>query len=399
MSGPPTASETFYRDLKSFSDFSGVFEFEHYRPLPADWVLMVTDIVGSSQAIAEGRYKDVNMAGAASITAVLNVCGEIKVPFVFGGDGASIAVPGQVSAAASRELAKLRQSIESSFGLDLRAAAVPLADLRARGTDVAVRKLELSPGNFLAMFAGGGVELADSLIKMGTDADRYVIAAAAEGEPDLLGLSCRWDPLVPRNGRMMALMVRSTSSTAAAMRRDLEQVMTQIAAILGQDPKEAAPVSHQSLRFRWPPRGLWAEARLGGPKATVLARYCKLLGISFLQWTGQLLNQKVGPYDPVAYRSQLFSNTDFRKYDDTLRMVLDVSEAQAKAIETFLEAEFHAGRLIYGHHLDDSALMTCLVFSLENNDHIHFVDSAHGGFSLASSAFKARSADPVILSS
>ena len=75
------------------------------------------------------------------------------------------------------------------------------------------------------------------------------------------------------------------------------------------------------------------------------------------------------------------------------RAVLDVSAEQASRIESYLEAEFRAGRLVYGLQLADAALMTCLVFNLAQSEHVHFVDGAEGGFAMAARGFKARLAE------
>ena len=83
----------FYAALPDFADFAEFTDPAHYRPAPADWLVVVTDIEGSTRAIAEGRYKDVNMLAAAGIVAVLNVVGGTEIPFVFGGDGATLLVP------------------------------------------------------------------------------------------------------------------------------------------------------------------------------------------------------------------------------------------------------------------------------------------------------------------
>ena len=148
------------------------------------------------------------MVGAASITAVLNVCGDFEVPFVFGGDGGTLIVPGSLRDAASNALTGLRAMSQATFGLSLCVGAIPIADLREQGTDVRVRKLELSPGNYLAMFTGGGVDLADSLLKNSPPGSPDLLEAQAEiGGPVLRGLSCRWEPLSPRNGCMMTIMV------------------------------------------------------------------------------------------------------------------------------------------------------------------------------------------------
>ena len=177
-------SDLFYNELEPFYEFGEFVELDAYAPLP--------DVQGPTRAIEAGQYKKVNMVGASSITAVLNVCGDIEVPFVFGGDGGTLIVPGSLRDAASNALTGLRTMSQATFGLSLRVGAIPVADLRAQGTDVRVRKLELSPGNYLAMFTGGGVDLADSLLKSSPPGSPYLLEAQAGiGEPDLQGLSCR----------------------------------------------------------------------------------------------------------------------------------------------------------------------------------------------------------------
>ena len=155
----------FYEDLAVFDSFDGVTEFNAYTPVPDDWVVLISDVVGSTIAIREGRYKDVNMVGTATITAVLDSCDKAAVPFVFGGDGGTLVVPGSIVATARDAMLDLQASSVKLYGLELRVGAVPVAELRKRGTNVTVRKFLLSPGNHLAMLAGGGADLADALIK------------------------------------------------------------------------------------------------------------------------------------------------------------------------------------------------------------------------------------------
>ena len=85
---------------------------------------------------------------------------------------------------------------------------------------------------------------------------------------------------------------------------------------------------------------------------------------------------------------ELRSNTDYRRFDDTLRMLLDCSETQAGEIEVMLTIRAEKGELHYGVHRTDSALMTCLVFNLEKGEHIHFVDGNNGGFTCAAKNLK-----------
>ena len=384
-------ADFFYNELASFDDFAEFVELDEYTPLPDDWVVMISDVQGSTRAIEAGQYKNVNMVGAASITAVLNACGDIEVPFVFGGDGGTLVVPGALRQAASDALIALQAMSRATYGLALRVGAIPLADLRARGTDVRVRKFQLSAGNYLAMFTGGGVDLADNLLKNSPPGSPYLLAPRADiGAPDLEGLSCRWEPLTPRNGRMMTLMVQSTARDPAVESNLLNDVVAQISDILGHRLQESAPVNAHSMKFRWPPRGLVLEARTMGGGRPYWRRYAAVLISSLIQYWCEKFDRQAGPYNAPVYREELRSNTDLRKYDGILRMVLDVSAGQAELIERHLAREQESGRLIYGVHIADAALMTCLVFNLEQSEHVHFVDGSDGGFAMAAVGFKSR---------
>lgn len=383
--------DRFYNALESFVSFADFADLNAYTPVPDDWVVMITDVRGSTKAIREGRYKDVNMVGAASITAVLNVCGDIEIPFVFGGDGATLIVPGSLRQAASDALLRLQASSEAMFALTLRVGAVPVADLRQSGSDVRIRKYELSPDNFLAMISGGGVDEADALLKDPSPDNPYTLSAPDDAPPpDLDGLSCRWEPLVPEQGRMMNLMIQPNPSLVESESAVLAETVSSLSRILGHGLEDSAPANRFSLRFRWPPRGLRTEARATCQGRPFWARYASLLFQSFIQLWCERFGTKAGPYDAPTYREELKANTDFRKFDGMLRTVLDVTQQQANAIETYLEGEYQAGRLNYGVHIADSALMTCLVFSLEQSEHVHFIDGSDGGFAMAATGFKER---------
>ena len=68
-----TASvEDFYAGMPLFRNFTEVMDPGLFTQLPGDWVVGTADVVQSTKAIAENRYKAVNMAGAAVIVAVTN---------------------------------------------------------------------------------------------------------------------------------------------------------------------------------------------------------------------------------------------------------------------------------------------------------------------------------------
>src|SRR3954463_4869716 len=131
-----TAPDDFYTSLPLFHDFTEVMDPSLFSPLPGDWVVGVADVGQSTKAIAETRYKAVNMAGAAVIVAVTNALHDRDFPFVFGGDGASFAVPAGAAAAARQALAETATWVKEDLDLTLRIGMVPVAEIRAQGLDV-----------------------------------------------------------------------------------------------------------------------------------------------------------------------------------------------------------------------------------------------------------------------
>src|SRR5271154_2763853 len=115
-------TSSFYATVPVRRGFRSLMDPAQYVPLPDDWLVGIADIVQSTKAIAEKRYKAVNMAGAAVIASVTNALGGREFPFVFGGDGASFAIaPGDREHAHSA-LAATAAWAAGELGLNLRVA-------------------------------------------------------------------------------------------------------------------------------------------------------------------------------------------------------------------------------------------------------------------------------------
>ena len=135
----------FYANLKLSESFEAARERQNQTPLPAGWSLIVSDVKGSTKAIESGHYKYVNIIGAASIVTALNALkgvnsdgSTISVPFVFGGDGATLAVPNQFVSSVGAALLGLKRLAESEFGLKLSLRSQQLAG------EVAIKAYSLS---------------------------------------------------------------------------------------------------------------------------------------------------------------------------------------------------------------------------------------------------------------
>ncbi len=101
------------------------------------------------------------------------------------------------------------------------------------------------------------------------------------------------------------------------------------------------------------------------------------------------LGIRIGGFDPDRYRREIVENADFRGYDDGLRMTIDCSPAQADRIEALLRRARDEGIARFGLHREAEALMTCIAPLPSHSDHVHFIDGATGGYTLAAAQLKA----------
>ena len=65
------SSNDFYKNLKEITDFSKIMEDSNYEKIPNDWYVIVSDIKGSTKAIENGMYKQVNFIAALTIIGIL----------------------------------------------------------------------------------------------------------------------------------------------------------------------------------------------------------------------------------------------------------------------------------------------------------------------------------------
>ena len=374
--------DRFFEDLPAFDAFHGVVDAANYRPLPDDWALAVADVVGSTAAIAAGRYKAVNMAGAAVISAIQNAVGRHEIPFVFGGDGALVALAPADHMAARTALAAVQTWVTDELELGLRTAFVPVSAIRGAGHDIRVARFRVAPQVSYANFSGGGAAWADGEMKAG----RFLVDAAAPGSrPDLSGLSCRWRPIESRNGTILSIIAVACAGGDAGA---FQQLVGDVLVLLAEHDRDGHPVPADGPRFRWPPAGLRTESRAGSPGDTRRRRRRRILYQSAVGSLAARTARTVGGFDAARYRADTAVNSDFRKFDDGLKLTVDVSADVEQRVSALLRAASDAGVCRYGLHRQDAALMTCIVPSSLRRDHMHFVDGAAGGYAMAAAMLK-----------
>ena len=447
----PNQDKDPYWTLTKFRNFRELVRSQHYRKLPSDWWVLVADIQGSTLAIEQGRYRDVNTAGAMCISVVRNAllkqakeeadvshegCPSVNdiFPYVFGGDGASLVVRPHEKVVAVAALLGLKRLIRCNYALYLRVGAVSVGQLEDGGVTVEVARYEVTKGLCIALFRGGGLSMADAIVKGGQeefdqedmeemeewsdDDDTYfelteagsiftypsassLSSSVASTEPNLDGLSCRWNKIPNQRGCVLTLLVMANPDLSIDTQNKLyEKVLNRLEYILTPEVlsnddetdedklgehnpvnvelatyKTASEMIHDEQRMHF---SYWSLAWIMRAVEIIL---CHIL----FYW--RILQRAI--IDAPAYIKGMRTHADHRKYDDMIRMVLDCTPAQANRVEQFLLSMHNKGRQVfYGTLVSRHSLMTCLLEDTAQGKHIHFVDGDNGGYALAAKQLK-----------
>ena len=373
--------------IPKITEFAEVADTARYVSVPGSWLVGTSDVVDSTGAIARGQYKSVNMVGAGVIAAVRNAVDSTDVPFVFGGDGASFVVPSSAREVVAEALAATCVWAREEIGLELRAALVPVVDIQRAGHDLQIAAFAVTPALSYTMFSGGGMAWAEDQMKSGN----YVVPdAPPDARPDLTSLSCRWQPIRPLRGVIASLLVLRRE---AAPQQDYQRLVFDIVSYIRErEIAEGRPVSFDTAKFGLSFAAISLETRSIQPEKSFVLRVIRMTVFHVFVWFLFATGRSAGGFDPVRYRNETILNTDYRKFDDGLKLTIDCSQQTLDGLRERLDAARGSGIADFGIHAQATALMTCIVPSHMDNDHMHFVDGAGGGYAKAAEMLKAQRA-------
>lgn len=366
--------------MTDFRDFQDLLSDENYVEAPLDWWIVITDIEDSTQAIESGRYKDVNTIGAATLAAIQNATGRLQFPFVFGGDGATALIPDTNKLAVEKELSALRSISRTQFRLELRVGMVSVQELHDQGLPVRIAKFRLEGNYPLAIFSGGALTRADKLIK--NEADRYSVPEHPGRETNLRNLSCRWKPIPSVNGSMLSIIFFDPQGRNHVYTEFLQKLEV----ILDGDAERVNPVRVQSMSYRSVADILRHDRAHQVSLQYLVPRIVDTIAASILfRWGLFRLIPHIN-----KYVNQTVEHSDFRKFDDMLRMILDCSSVQIDQLDALCKDLRASHGACFGLHRSDAALMTCFVPDFSEGSHIHFIDGSNGGYAVAAKQLKSQ---------
>ena len=365
-------------------------QWDQAQDAPSSSFIIVTDVKGSTQAVQEGRYRDVNLVGAASIAAIRNEFPDLSLPYVFGGDGATFLVPQDQLNRCREVLCSVQKIARTQMGMDLRVGHISVKEVLEKGGSLRVGFVPIQGKEGFFFFRGNGIALAEQIIKSREnffcDPESTQIERA-----NLDGLSCRVQPFSPIRGKIACILIEPRKQGP-----EQDQLIHRILDSLAQGGSidHLSPLSLQNAKRKWIPSTWKQEASLlsaGRNFAVTSAIYFwtvlnTLIGnVLFLF---DLRNPFIGK--PRDYSRDMIAQADWVKMDGSLKMVLDLTSDELNQISTLLEKLHAQGEIFYGIHSCDSAVMTChLMTSVAYQpQHTHFIDGSEGGLTAAAVRLK-----------
>jgi hypothetical protein len=375
---------SFYESVKTFDRFTDFTNESVFSELPEDWCVVVTDIKGSTIAIEEGRYKDVNMVGAATIVAAQNAMKGADFPYVFGGDGATLCIPPEFKAEVKKALIELKNLSSSQFDLELRVGMLSVKDIKAHGARIKLAKFNIDSGKCIAIFRGGGMAIADQIIK--GSPEKYNIEELSEELPNLDGLSCRWQPIPAKKGMILSIIISAKNENTQY--EVYKNIFDTAAVILGEQLIDANPAQGPHLKYKSVWQCMKEEKRMYKSYLNPLFML-KSLEIIFAVLVFKFKMPAL-VFDKDKYVKDMRTHSDYRKFDDVLKFVVDCKQDQGKELRSFLNECYDKGQIYFGVHEAKESLMTCFVQDLQEGGHIHFIDGGDGGYAIAAKMLKAQ---------
>ncbi|NBX17899.1 MAG: DUF3095 family protein [Proteobacteria bacterium] len=360
------------------------------RLIPETSHVVVADVRGSTKLISDGKQRDVNLVGAACIAAIRNVFPKGKVPYVFGGDGATFLVEKEDLENCLDALSRVQHMAMRNLKISLRVGSISVAELRQNKTEVRCGQLPAGSHEVLYYFRGDGISLADTLVKQ---RDRHTGDSVERGNEvaPIEGLSCRLLPFESQRGSVVSFVIEP-KVVMSEQDSLFELILAKLAN--GGDIGRYCPVQAGKVRHKWLAPAWTIEALLNRPdsrfgtKIKFLLEYLKRSIFTKWVFAFDRFNNTTGL--PSRYINELPQQTDWFKANGSLYLILDMTTEEHELFGSFLADLEKEGQIQFGSHVSKAAVITCHLHPSSQHSHFHFVDGLAGGLTAAAVQLKAK---------
>ena len=355
-----------------------------FEKVVASWCVIITDIKRSTAAVNSGLHENVNLIATGSIVAVLNIAfkANISVPFFFGGDGASFIVPPSIVDDVMKSLLKYKDNTLRNFNLDLRTGIMPVEEIYKQCHTLNICRFSSAETFSIPIVLGDGLAYAEQIIK----GENYLLTGhdTASNEIDLSGMQCRWDKIEPpeNSDEVVTLIVIASEITQQAA--VFSKVIHHLDQIYGT-PEKRQPISVSKLIFKTSFNSLGKEMkhRIGKIKLFELIKSWLINIYGYIYFRTERGKK---------YLKQLVEMSDTLVIDGRINTVITGTAQQRLILQKALNQLEKNNEILYGLYVSGESIMSCYVRDLED-DHIHFVDGADGGYTQAAGVLKQKISD------
>ncbi|MDN3667472.1 DUF3095 domain-containing protein [Algibacter miyuki] len=374
----------FYKDIpKTNLSIKDLLKDESlFYKVPDSWSVVVTDIENSTEAVARGLHNDVNLSATGSIITVLNTLKstktKVKIPYFFGGDGATFIIPKAAVKPVLLALNNYSQHIKKTTELNLRVGQLEVEKVYANNITLRITKLRHNKYLTTPVVLGNGMKYAERIIKDGFKASD--IFSEKPTKLNLEGMECRWNEVYPNKNdkKVICLLVDCDNENEQA--EVYGEIMEQVDAIFG-DLEKRNPISSQKLKLDSSLKKIRKEmyAKIGKYKRSYLINnwLITLFGILYFKFS------KAGRIT----KTRIAQLSDTIMLDGFLNTVISGTDEQVDALKALLDRLEAENKIIYGIHITHASIMSCYIED-RTEKHIHFVDGTEGGYTSAAIMFK-----------
>ena len=377
-------SYKFYNELPKYTAELGKFLKQEscFIGVPKDWYVIVADVENSSEAVANGLHNDVNFTATGSITTVLNrlknVDPQLRIPYFFGGDGATFIVPPQVVEDVVDKLHIYSNHVLKVMKLTLRVGSVILEDIYKEHSVLRIAKLKQNNYLTTPVVLGNALKAAESQIKNSFNSSPVTLKK--ETSLNLKGMECRWDEIYPNSeeNKVICLLVACNEESKQA--EIYNKIFNELDFVFG-NLSERNPITVPRLKLNTSLQKIRKEMY------ACLGRYNKKYLLQ--NWLVTFFGKYYFKFfkDGKKYLYKVTQLSDTIMLDGSINTVFAGNDQQINQLRVYLDSLEAAGEIIYGIHITRASIMSCFIEDRDRK-HIHFIDGTEGGYTAASVVLK-----------
>lgn len=373
----------FYKNITKYSlPLTELLKDESlFSSIPQNWTIVVTGIKDSTDAVALGSHNDVNLSATGSIITVLNTIKKInksiKIPYFFGGDGATFIVPNSVLIPVLDALHDYSEHIKNIMKLNLRFGALGVDEVYKNDVSLRITKLKHNKYLTTPVALGNGIKYAEYIIK---SRFKQEAVTTVKKQLNLDGMECRWDEIYPNEEQKKIVCLLINCNDEKIQAEVYGKIMNEINFVFG-DLSTRNPISTLKLKLNTSIDKIRKEmyATIGKKSASYLISnwLITVFGKYYFKFS------KEGK----SYVHKVSQLSDTIMLDGSINTVMSGTQKQVNRLQILLDELESSKTIVYGLHTTHASIMSCFIEDRDEK-HIHFVDGTEGGYTSAAIMLK-----------